>query len=44
MKRKRHGTGEIISNLREGGAMEAANTSAAEVYQTLEVSAAMPAR
>jgi transposase-like protein len=44
MKRKRHGTDEIIRKLREAEAMEASGTSAAEVCQKLEVSAATLAR
>jgi len=38
MKRKRHGTDEVIRKLREAEAMEAAGTSRAEVLQKLEVS------
>jgi len=38
MKRKRHGTDEVIRKLREAEAMEAAGASRAEVLQKLEVS------
>jgi len=38
MKRKRHGTDEVIRKLREAEALEAAGSSRAEVLQKLEVS------
>lgn len=38
MKRKRHGTGEVIRKLREAEAMEAAGASRAEILRKLEVS------
>lgn len=38
MKRKRHGTDEVIRKLREAEAMEAAGASRAEVLQKLGVS------
>lgn len=38
MKRKRHGTDEVIRKLREAEAMEAAGASRAEVLQRLGVS------
>jgi transposase-like protein len=44
MKRKRHGTEEIIRKLREAEALEAGGASAGEVCQKLEVSAATLAR
>jgi transposase-like protein len=44
MKRKRHSTDEIIRKLREAEAMEASGTTAGEVCQKLEVSAATLAR
>lgn len=44
MKRKRHGTDEIIRKLREAEALEAAGSSVAEVCQKLEVSGATLAR
>jgi transposase-like protein len=38
MKRKRHGTDEVIRKLREAEAMEAAGAARAEVLRKLEVS------
>jgi len=38
MKRKRHGTDEVIRKLREAEAMEASGASRAEVLRKLEVS------
>lgn len=38
MKRKRHGTDEVIRKLREAEAMEAAGASRAEVLQKLGIS------
>ena len=38
MKRKRHGTDEIIRKLREAEAMEASGASRAEILRRLEVS------
>jgi transposase-like protein len=38
MKRKRHGTDEIVRKLREAEALEAVGASRAEVLQKLEVS------
>jgi transposase-like protein len=38
MKRKRHGTDEVIRKLREAEAMEAAGAARAEVVRKLEVS------
>lgn len=44
MKRKRHGTDEIIRKLREAEQLEAAGHSAAQICQKLEISAATLAR
>jgi transposase-like protein len=44
MKRKRHGTDEVIRKLREAEAMEAAGQSRAAICQKLEVSEATLAR
>ena len=40
MKRKRHGTDEIIRKLREAEQLEASGQTVAQVCQKLEVSAA----
>jgi putative transposase len=44
MKRKRHGTEEIIRKLREAEQLEAAGQSPAQVCQKLEISTATLAR
>ena len=44
MKRKRHGTDEIVRKLREAEQLEATGQSPAQVCQKLEISAATLAR